>query len=186
MGSHPEEKEILKLEVPLFHFISEMEKRKIPFAVIGGIAINTWGFSRFTKDVDFTILLTQEQSQEFMDYLKNKSDYKIQTISFVSLETIPDFIRLHFNTIPVDFLVANTDFMKEVIRRAIKITVFGQAVPFATPEDLFIFKLLADRPQDRADIEALLKYHPNMDWAHIKKWCQEWEIEGRLNQLLPK
>ena len=85
--------------------------------------------------------------------------------------------------VPVDFLVANTEFMEEVIRRAIRRKFFNKEVPFATPEDLLVFKLLADRPHDRTDVQELLKYHPNMDWSYIKKWCKAWEIEDRLQAL---
>ncbi len=183
MDDHSEKEEILNLEKPLFHFISELEKRGISYAMIGGLAINAWGFRRFTHDVDFTILLTEEQSQKFVSYLKSNPEYKIQSVAFISLEKIPDFIRLHMGKIPVDFLVANTEFMEEVIRRAVRRKFFDKEVPFATPEDLLIFKLLADRPHDRLDVQELLKCHPKMDWPYIEKWCRVWEIEERLKTL---
>lgn len=183
MGKHSEKEEVLNLEKPLFHFIAELEKRGISYAMVGGLAVNAWGFRRFTHDVDFTIILTEEQSQEFVSYLKNNPEYKIQSVSFVSLEKIPDFIRLRMGEIPVDFLVANTEFMEGVIHRAVRIKFFDKEVPFATPEDLLVFKLLADRPHDHTDVQELLKSYPNMEWAYIEKWCRAWEIEERLKPL---
>src|SRR5581483_7625738 len=38
----------------LHRFLSE---RRIPYAIIGGLAVQRWGQPRFTRDVDVTILL---------------------------------------------------------------------------------------------------------------------------------
>ena len=86
---------------PLFHFIDLLERRNIPYAIIGGIAVTLLAHQRFTKD----------------------------------------------------------------------------------PEDLVILKLLADRPVDRQDIEALVMTFSSLDWTHIEKWCRAWEIEDRLKIL---
>ena len=69
------------------------------------------------------------------------------------------------------------------LKRARKIKIYDRMIPFATPEDMIVFKLLADRPQDRTDIEALLHYHPSLDWNYIEKWCAVWEISERLFEL---
>ncbi|MBL7686104.1 MAG: nucleotidyltransferase [Deltaproteobacteria bacterium] len=143
-----------------------------------------WGFKRFTHDVDFAIIFENEtQAQDFVGYLKSQPQYKIQALSFISLEKIPDFIRLHVNQVPVDFLVANTEFLAEAVHRAVEKKIGGYFIKVATPEDLLVFKLLADRPHDREDVNAILAYHPQMDWSYIEKWCKVWEIQDRFNKI---
>jgi hypothetical protein len=47
----------------MYRVVEKLEKAKIPYAIIGGMAVNAHGLERTTKDVD--ILLTREGFEEF-------------------------------------------------------------------------------------------------------------------------
>ena len=48
-------------------------KEGIPYAIIGGIAVQHWGEPRFTRDVDFTILATPGKGVgELVQYIHKK------------------------------------------------------------------------------------------------------------------
>jgi hypothetical protein len=168
---------------PLFHFLDLLETHGIPYALIGGLAVSALGRERFTKDVDFTISIDESQAKTLEKLFKGDPIYKVHLISFISSPKIPDMFRIFWRETPVDLLVANTDFQKEIVQRALSETVAGRTIKIATPEDLIVLKLLADRPQDQADISVLLKRYQRLDWAYIEKWCRVWEIEDRLKAL---
>lgn len=172
-----------ELTDPLFHFLDLLETHGVPYALIGGIAVSVLGRERFTKDVDLTISIDERQAQTLEKIFKSDPAYKVHLISFISSQKIPDMFRIFWKEIPVDLLVSNTDFQKEIVRRALPETVLGRSIKIATPEDLIVLKLLADRPQDQSDIGVLLKRYPRLDWSYIEKWCRVWEIEDRLKRL---
>jgi hypothetical protein len=51
----------------------------------------------------------------------------------------------------------------------------------ATPEDLFILKLIADRNKDfkeLLDLGAL----PDLDWGYIEHWTTIWGVHDRIER----
>lgn len=171
------------LTEPLRHFIALLEREKIPYVLIGGMAVAALANERFTRDVDLTVVLTTEQAKKLEKIFRNDAAYEIRHIQFVSSPDIPDLFRVIWKEVAVDLIVANTPFQREVVERG-RVCNFGDfSVPVATPEDLIIFKLLADRPVDRQDVEMILHAFKDLDWAYIEKWCQAWEIEDRLKKI---
>jgi len=168
---------------PLFHFANLLEKLDISFAIIGGVAVSLLAQNRFTDDVDFTITIDERQAKRLESHFKGDPAYTIKQLNFISSSTIPDMFRIIWEETPVDLLVANTDFQKELVRRAQSRIIEGKKIPIASPEDLVVLKLIADRPIDRADIGDILNRFQKIDWAYIEKWCKVWEIEDRLKAL---
>lgn len=171
------------LSKPLFHFIKLLEKENIPHTLIGGIAVTLTVSERYTKDIDFTILLDEKKAKRLENIFKKNPKYEIIQHNFISLPNIPDFFRVMYEGVAVDLLVANTDFQKVLIKRAKIIYFTKKRIRIATPEDLIILKLLADRPRDREDIQSILKHEAKLDWAYMEKWAGEWEINDRLKKI---
>ncbi len=172
-----------ELTDPLFHFLDLLEEHQIPYALIGGLAVSVLGRERFTKDVDFTISIDEQKAKFLENHFKNDPSYRVHLINFVSSPKIPDMFRIFWKEVPVDLLVANCDYQMELVLRASPKTVLGRAIKVATPEDIIILKLIADRPRDREDIEVLRKSYKTLDWPYIEKWCREWEVLDRLEKI---
>lgn len=47
------------------------------------------------------------------------------------------------------------------------------SIPLPTPEDLIIMKAVAHRPQDLADIRALVAAHPGLDQERVSRHVRE-------------
>jgi len=56
-----------------------------------------------------------------------------------------------------------------------------------TPEDVVAYKLLADRPRDRDDIQEVictqLRAARRLDWDYVERWALFWGIEERVAKL---
>ncbi len=103
-----------------FQILDVLEKHAIKHSLIGGIAISLTVRERFTKDIDFTIWLENEElSKKFLKDLQANPHCRIHTTSFVSIPHIPDFIRIFWDEIPIDFLVANIDYQRELLDRSV-------------------------------------------------------------------
>jgi hypothetical protein len=73
----------------------------------------------------------------------------------------------------IDFLLAESDFLKNVINRAVGVDFLNSKIKTITPEDLVLLKLLANRKQDLADIEKIFSSQENkLDHSYLNKWSK--------------
>jgi hypothetical protein len=62
-----------------------------------------------------------------------------------------------------------------MISRARRLTP-DQPFGVATPEDLIVLKLIANRSRDIADCTELTQL-PDLDWPFIDRWCDVWHAD---------
>jgi hypothetical protein len=149
-----------------------LENAGVCYLVAGGLAVNAHGYMRFTKDVDFVIQLIPENiasmfaalatlgyhplvpitAQQFADKKLRESwirDKGMKVLQFWSDE--------HLET-PIDVFVSEPfPFNEEYDKALVKPLpgVSGPGIRFVSVPTLIAMKKLADRPQDRIDIEHL-------------------------------
>ena len=157
-----------------------VESASVSYAVIGGHAVNTWLEPRFTADIDVTLIADPVGLVRLRDAL-TKAGFEVAQEYGANQPSGPDFIRFVSGdrSVVIEFQVAKTELQRSVVARA-KSTVEGVRV--ATPEDLLVLKLIADRAKDRVDLEGLARLS-NLDWSYIEDRCAEWDLSGRLASL---
>lgn len=77
-----------------------------------------------------------------------------------------------------DIYVAGTDFERAALDRSKE--------HVASAEDIIVYKLLADRPHDRDDIDQILTAHPEVDRRYVASWADEWEVTERWHEALAR
>ena len=84
----------------------------------------------------------------------------------------------------VDFLMARGDYQDQAIRRAVEIK-FGQAkARVISAEDLILYKLLADRPMDRLDAQAVVEEQgKRLNLAYLRRWARKLGLSKKLTGL---
>ncbi len=160
----------------------ELERRGLPFMVIGGQAVLLHGRPRLTEDIDLTLGADPGALEAVRE-----------VCSTLGLEPLPAdverFVRETF-VLParhadfglrVDFIFSTTPYEQQAIERAIRISLAGAAVPFAAAEDLLIHKLFAGRPRDLEDaIGVARRKGGELDWGYLRRWVRTFaEIPGR-------
>ena len=74
-----------------------------------------------------------------------------------------------------------------MIARAERVAIGPCDIPVVSPEDLVVYRLLADRPRDREDVRAVLRTQARtaraFDWRHVERWAAFWQIGDRLDRL---
>ncbi len=128
--------------------------RGIPYAIIGGIAVQRWGQPRFTRDVDVTILLPPGKEEPILREIAGLFPPRIEDAVAFALEH-----RVLPITVPggseADLSLGLPGYEEHVIARAVLYDLGqGREVRLCSPEDLIIHKALAGRPQDLLDIEG--------------------------------
>lgn len=69
--------------------------------------------------------------------------------------------------VDVDLSAGSLGFEHEVVRKARKVPAFGRSLPVPRAADLVILKAIAARPQDYADIAAVLEQNPRLDKERV-------------------
>ena len=88
------------------------------------------------------------------------------------------------HSIDVDIFVNDTPFQASVMERRLKIPFSKRQLWFVTPEDLILFKLLANRPRDQGDIADVLFVQGQLDNAYMRTWADHLGITDRLETIL--
>lgn len=159
-------------------------------AVIGAVARNAWAPPRATTDLDLTVAAKSDALQALAAALGAVGYQQVRDQRAEPGDSLPDIVVFRSASgrpRQVDVLVAKTRFEEEVIRRAELVEVGSAKVPVASPEDLIVYKLLADRPRDRDDIRAILRTQERagrqFDWEYVERWTVFWQIGDRLRRL---
>lgn len=166
----------------LFDLKAVFDARAVPWYVFGAQAVVVHGRPRMTADVDVT---AKSPVREVDDLAAN-----LQRRGFtVRVDELAEFVRrtsvipvVHDATeIPVDLVLAGPGLEDEFLARAIRIEIEGTDVPFISPEDLIVTKLLAGRPKDVEDVRGILaKQGARIDKRRIE------DVLTRIEQALDR
>lgn len=161
---------------PLFHAAWEIHqflaRHKIPYAIIGGFAVQRWGAPRLTVDVDLTTLAPSDRSASDLVALF-LTQFHARTADPVGMAREHRVILLATSTgTGIDVSLGVPLYEDEMLHRAVDYTLEpGKTVRVCSAEDLIIHKSVAGRPQDLRDIESVIaRQGRKLDVAYVRKW----------------
>ena len=140
---------------------------QLRFAVLGGLAVSTWGVIRATQDIDFLAdsdpspiknLALRDKLAKFLERQNCRAAWRDYD------DPIPLLLKIElpatFGSVGADTLWAHKRWQREALERAVGVEVEGDNIPVLHPEDLILMKLEAGGPQDFLDVEQLLSVAP--------------------------
>jgi predicted nucleotidyltransferase len=145
------------------------------FALLGGLAVSTWGVIRATQDIDIMAdcdpspirdLALRAKMKQCLDENGCSIEWRVGDYD----DPIPLLLRVKlspaFRSVGVDILWAHKQWQREALLRAIAVDAEGTEIPVLHPEDLILMKLAAGGPQDLLDVKELLtvgQLHVDLD-----------------------
>lgn len=161
---------------------SFLDEQEIPYAVIGGLAVQYWGEPRTTNDIDIVVLLAPDKIESFFDAVIDKYRPRLKdAVAFAKTNRV--LLVSGADGTPVDISMGIPGYEEEVIRRAVVVTLPNErTIRLISPEDLIIHKCIAGRPRDLEDIERILvRQKLTVDTDYIKQWLNEFAalVENR-------
>ncbi len=148
-----------------------LTEHHIPYAIIGGIAVQVWGEPRATQDLDLTIAVPVEKAEAVVDLLLSRFPARIaDAAEFARQKRV---LLLHAsNGVPVDVSLGLPGYEDEMISRAKSVSLTPSIeVRVCSPEDLLIHKAVAGRPIDILDLEGVIaRRHGGLDVPYIRRW----------------
>jgi hypothetical protein len=148
--------------------------RGIPYAIIGGLAVQRWGQPRFTRDVDLTVLLPPGSEASALNEIASEFPPRIADGVAFALEhrVLPVMVR---GAAEADLSLGLPGYEEQVVARAVPYDLGeGRLVRLCSAEDLIVHKALAGRPQDVLDIEGIVaRQGAALDADYVRRWLEE-------------
>ena len=135
---------------------SYLDRARVPYMIIGGIANLIWGEPRATLDVDATVLVPAEEIDAFIEGVRR--EYRVLPADpkrFVrDTRVLPVAAQ---NGVRIDLIFGLLPFEEEAVGRAVAVEIAGGSIRVCTPEDLILMKMISERDRDLADAQAIVR-----------------------------
>ena len=150
---------------------SVLSSHHLRSCVIGGLAVNRWGEPRLTQDVDFSVLAPLGDEQRALDVVLGAfAPRRPDAGAFAIARRV--LLVYATNQVAVDLALAASPFEIEVLDRS-SAWAFdaGRSIVTCSAEDLVLYKLVAARPGDVADIEGIVqRQRRKLDVDRIRRY----------------
>ncbi|MBN1613494.1 MAG: nucleotidyl transferase AbiEii/AbiGii toxin family protein [Deltaproteobacteria bacterium] len=137
--------------------VTQFEKLKVKYALVGGVAMAFYTEPRFTRDID--LLVDSEDFDPAKGILGNKGYFEsasFWTFQNVGIELLP-FLKVEApeDELLIDILVAKDEEARKIVKAAVEAESEEGRVMLANKKDLIWLKRMRNSKQDQADIEKL-------------------------------
>lgn len=146
-----------------------LQDQGTPYLVIGGLAVVVVGEPRTTADADAIVFISPAQAESLIDKAA-KAGFDVR--NDVERQRLLDTGTMRFRKgrFQIDLITASLPFEEEAYRRATFHEVFGIRLPFPTPEDLILLKVLAGREKDMLDAIGIVRRHAGtLDVGYLER-----------------
>lgn len=151
------------------NLLERLIKANVKFLIIGGYAVNYYGYNRTTGDLDIWIKPDNFNKKKLIHVLEEIGFSKdgLQTLNRSNFEDVFVF-HIWEKPFRVDFLthISGIDFKKAFDAKEM-VMIQGLELPMIDFEHLVLSKMTTNRLRDKADVEELQKI------ARIKKVNQK-------------
>jgi predicted nucleotidyltransferase len=147
----------------------------VPAMIIGGIAVIARGVPRQTIDVDATVWAEAITIDHLIAELARDAivPRTADAAEFAHRHQVL-LLRHEPTGTPLEIALAWLPFEREALERASEVDFGGIALRVATVEDLVIYKAVAWRDRDRADIERLLVLQgTEVNFVRVRRLVEE-------------
>lgn len=157
--------------MPALHAaVAFLEQHEYRYAVIGGITLSQWGFSRYTHDIDIKVLVPGTNYTA----MRNAIRVAFPEPARIHIPQNPLIVAVTIQGVIVDFLLAIPGYEEQIVERAVTRDLGGWSIQVCSAEDLIIQKVVAGRDRDWLDVEELLiAQHDRLDQAYIEGWLSQ-------------
>lgn len=163
-----------------------LEKARIQYVVVGGIASIVWGRPRTTNDVDVIIKAPETKILSLADLLeKNGFVYGTRDISIAIEEKAIATILHEDFPYKIDIQGVYEPLDERALSNRLSLRVFNSEAYIEKPEDLIIAKLRYGSTMDFEDAKAILiRQNEKLDLEYLENISKQERLEEDIQNLL--
>ena len=147
------------LDEDLLKFWAGLNKYHVQYIMVGGFAVNLYGYSRATNDVD---LWLKDEKANRVNLGKAFAEIGYGEVSFENIQFVPGWTNFHIGSgIQLDIMTSMKGLedlsFDECLQMATVAEIMGVKVPFLHINHLITNKKIVNRPKDQTDVIELEK-----------------------------
>lgn len=176
---------MIDLEKSLISLIICFQKESIEVVLIGGLACGVWKHIRATKDIDFLVdEIHYEKIIKLMKSLGYRSCKEFDKLGVIKFQEDSEN-----NLVEVDFVMANKDYLKDILTNSTVAEYKNKIIKISSPEQLIILKMKAlkdnpDRDLDLFDIKKLIQLNSNdINIDVLEKIAEKIKMMGLFDEI---
>jgi hypothetical protein len=171
---------------------SFLEGARTRFLVVGGLAVVVVGEPRTTADADAIVFVSQAEAESLISQAAVAGFEVREDVERERLATTGT-MRFRRGRFQIDLITASLPVENAAYERASLHELFGVRLPFPSPEDLFLLKVLAGRDKDMLDAAGVVRRHGDrLDVDYLERTllpicelAEDMAPWNRLRRLLP-
>lgn len=137
--------------------VLELEKQKVRYALVGGVAMAFYSEPRFTRDIDILVDIDDfDKAKSLLEkdgYFESASPWTFRNVA-IELHRFLKIVAPE-DEMMIDILIAKDEEVRRIIQNAVEAESEEGKVMLADKKDLILLKRSRDSKQDQADIERL-------------------------------
>jgi len=147
-----------------------LNKAKIKYLVVGGVAVNLHGYVRFTGDLDILVLLEEPNLEKISKVMKKLGYSERLPVSVMSLkdeDQVKEWLEKKNmkaftfhppknNPLQIDIIIEESLKFNQVSKDKVTKRIDNVSIPLVSIDQLIKMKRKAHRQQDITDLEALI------------------------------
>ncbi len=148
--------------------VNVLDKHRVRYAIIGGLAMIQHTRVRTTDDIDALLTLPQLAMPAFFESLEERG-FDVELLKNIRELRDHGLTTFQFDDIIIDLMRPALPAYAHVLDRALDSRILGRPVRVSAAEGLIVMKLIALRPIDEADIRDLLAaYGASLDLVYVR------------------
>ncbi len=169
-----------------------LDRLELPYAFIGGVALNSWAVPRATFDLDLALSIPPDRVGQVLEEFHRAGAVVDAPFARGFRDRVGGMEKIHFylpagsSLMAVDVFLATTPFLESVLDRRVKIDLGQGSVWVCTAADLVLFKLLADRKKDGTDVENVISVQGVPEREYLVRWAEVLGVGPRLDAVLQR
>jgi hypothetical protein len=175
----------------LFHVVALAERLSADWMLIGGVAVASWGRPRATADLDVALSVSTDLAEAIDRHMavdgwvKAGGPGQIKDSGVYLVQYARDLGG--GRVMGLDLFFAMSDWQRKALERRREVTFRGRTYWTATAEDLILYKLIADRGIDQADVDNVLdRRRDGLDLPYVAAWAATLGLGARWSEALTR
>ncbi|MGH7793309.1 MAG: hypothetical protein ACREQ2_00175 [Candidatus Binatia bacterium] len=169
----------------LERIVACFRRERVPYALIGAWALSVWGTSRATNDVDFLVLVDEEELSRVSDRVIDAGFELDETWLKWNPMLRGVQLRFQFHGTTADLLRPRDTHDQQVFQRRRKRRMDGRYYWLVSPEDFIIQKLKVGRPRDFEDALSVLERSGKaLDKRYLQRWAGRTGVSAELHYIV--
>lgn len=173
------------IAILLERIVGCFRRERTPYVLIGAWALAVWGRPRATNDLDFLVLVNEDNVDRLRSRLTQAGLEFDETWQEWNPMLRGSQLRFQSQGVTIDILLPRDPHDQQVFLRKRKKRMDGSYYWVVCPEDFILQKLKVGRPRDFEDTTSVMdRFRDKLDREHLAHWARQLGVMEELRYIM--